>query len=160
MTAIKLEVGQKAPDFDLPLAGRGRITLGDLRGKKALLWFYPAANTSLCTRQACDLRDNFPELSADGAQILGISPDPIAEVEKFVEKQQLPFLMAGDESLDVLKAYGAWGEKNMYGVIKEGVIRSSFVLDEDGIITAVKYRVGTPKHVDFVRQALGLQGLL
>lgn len=154
METVKLEVGQKAPDFDLPLAGGGRITLADLKGKKTLLWFYPAANTSLCTRQAVDLRDNFSDLTADGAQILGISPDPIAEVEKFVAKQNLPFMMAGDESREVLKAYGAWGEKNMYGVVKEGVIRSSFVLDEDAVITAVKYRVGTPKHVEFVHKAL------
>lgn len=153
---IKLAPGDKAPDFDLPLAGGGRITLADLAGDSALIWFYPAAGTSLCTRQARDLRDHAEELTANGARILGISPDPIEKVEEFVEKENLPFAMAADEDHAVMEAYGAWGEKNMYGVKKMGVIRSSFVIDAHGVLTAVKYRVGTPKHVEFVRKALNL----
>lgn len=153
---VKLAPGDKAPDFDLPLAGGGRITLEDLAGESALIWFYPAAGTSLCTRQARDLRDHAEELTASGARILGISPDPIDKVEEFVEKEGLPFAMAADEGHAVMEAYGAWGEKNMYGVKKMGVIRSSFVIDAHGVLTAVKYRVGTPKHVEFVRKALSL----
>lgn len=153
---VKLAPGDKAPDFDLPLAGGGRITLADLAGESALIWFYPAAGTSLCTRQARDLRDHAEELTARGARILGISPDPVEKVEEFVEKERLPFAMASDERHAVMEAYGAWGEKNMYGVKKMGVIRSSFVINANGILTAVKYRVGTPKHVDFVRNGLVL----
>ena len=153
---IKLAPGDKAPDFDLPLAGGGRITLADLAGDSALIWFYPAAGTSLCTRQARDLRDHAEELTANGARILGISPDPIEKVEEFVEKENLPFAMAADEDHAVMEAYGAWGEKNMYGEKKMGVIRSSFVIDAHGVLTAVKYRVGTAKQVEFVRNALNL----
>lgn len=154
---VKLRVGDKAPDFDLELAGGGRVSLADLSGESALIWFYPAANTPLCTKQACALRDRYSELHANGAQILGISPDVIEDVEKFKNQQKLPFMMAADPSRSTLMAYGAWGEKNMYGKITEGVIRSSFILNSSGMITAVKYRVGTPSHVDFVRNALGLR---
>lgn len=155
---VKLQPGDAAPDFDLELAGGGRISLADLKGAPAVLWFYPAANTPLCTRQACDMRDNFAELTANGARILGVSPDEISAVEQFVRDQGLPFDMAGDPSKETLKKYGAWGEKNMYGKITEGFIRSTFVLDEKGIIVAAKYRVGTPSHVGFLRGVLDLKG--
>lgn len=154
---VKLEVGQKAPDFSLPTAGGGRISLADLTGAPAVLWFYPAAGTPLCTRQACDLRDAAPELTATGARIVGISPDPVEKLDEFVAAKSLPYTLAGDESHEVMEAYGAWGEKNMYGVKKMGMIRSTFVIDAHGTLTAVKYRVGTPKHVEFVRNALDLQ---
>lgn len=153
---VKLRVGDKAPDFDLELAGGGRVSLADLSGEAALIWFYPAAGTPLCTKQACALRDHYAELHVNGARILGISPDSIEDVERFKDLENLPFLMAADPTRKTLMAYGAWGEKNMYGKITEGVLRSSFVLDARGTITAVKYRVGTPTHVDFVRNALGL----
>ncbi len=153
---VKLQAGDSAPDFDLEMAGGGRITLDDLRGAPAVVWFYPAASTPLCTRQACDLRDNFAELTANGARIVGISPDPIEKVENFRSNEELPYTMAADPSRETLKSYGAWGEKNMYGKLIEGVIRSTFVLDPDGKIVSAKYRVGTPKHVEFVMNALDL----
>ncbi|MDO5644549.1 MAG: thioredoxin-dependent thiol peroxidase [Dermabacter sp.] len=153
---VKLEVGQKAPDFDLPRAGGGRISLADLRGAPAVIWFYPAANTPLCTRQACDLRDSFVGLDAAGVRVVGISPDPVADIERFVSEQQLPFDMASDEDHAVMEAYGAWGEKNMYGKLTMGVIRSSFVIDEHGTLTNVRYRVGTPRHAEWVASAVGL----
>ncbi len=153
---VKLAVGEQAPAFNLPAAGGGTISIDDLRGNPAVIWFYPQAMTSLCTRQAEDLRDNYADLTVTGARIVGISPDPVAKLNEFIEKKNLPFDLLSDENHAVGRAYGAFGTKNMYGRTVEGVIRSTFVLDENGILTAVKYRVGTPKHIDFVQQALGL----
>lgn len=153
---VKLAVGDAAPDFDLPTAGGGRISLADLRGAPALLWFYPAANTSLCTKQACDLRDNHQMFLDAGYRVVGISPDAIEDIERFVERQQLPYTLAGDESHEVMEAYGAWGEKNMYGVKKMGTIRSTFAIDAEGVLTFVKYRVGTPSHIQLLQEKLGL----
>ena len=125
---VKLAVGDRAPSFDLPTSGGGRLSLADLAGAPAVLWFYPAANTSLCTRQAVDLRDHHQMFTDAGYRVVGISPDPVAELDRFVAEQQLPYTLAGDESHEVMAAYGAWGEKNMYGKIVEGVIRSTFAL--------------------------------
>ena len=108
------------PIFDLPTAGGGRVSLSELRGAPALLWFYPAANTSLCTKQACDLRDNHQMFLDAGYRVVGISPDAVADLDRFVEKQSLPYTLAGDESHQVMEAYGAWGEKNMYGKKVQG----------------------------------------
>lgn len=152
--SIKLAVGDTAPDFDLETADGGRVTLADLVGAPAVVWCYPAAGTPGCTTEACGLRDNFAEFTADGVSILGISPDTVADILKFKEHQELPYQLAADPTHATLEAYGAWGTKNMYGKITEGVIRSTFVLDANGIITAVKYRVQVAKHVDFVREAL------
>ncbi|WP_106507839.1 peroxiredoxin [Brachybacterium timonense] len=153
---VKLAVGDRAPSFDLPTSGGGRLSLADLAGAPAVLWFYPAANTSLCTRQAVDLRDHHQMFTDAGYRVVGISPDPVAELDRFVAEQQLPYTLAGDESHEVMSAYGAWGEKNMYGKIVEGVIRSTFAIDADGVLTFVKYRVGTPKHIALLQEKLGL----
>ena len=153
---VKLAVGDAAPDFDLPLAGGGRVSLTELRGAPALLWFYPAANTSLCTTQACDLRDNHQLFTAAGYRVIGISPDPVPELERFVAEQNLPYDLASDEPHEVMSAYGAWGEKNMYGRIVQGTIRSTFAIDPDGRLSFVKYRVGTPKHIALLQEKLGL----
>lgn len=153
---VKLAVGDRAPSFDLPTSGGGRLSLADLAGAPAVLWFYPAANTSLCTRQAVDLRDHHQMFTDAGYRVVGISPDPVAELDRFVAEQQLPYTLAGDESHEVMAAYGAWGEKNMYGKIVEGVIRSTFAIDADGVLTFVKYRVGTPKHIALLQEKLGL----
>ncbi|PWH07585.1 peroxiredoxin [Brachybacterium endophyticum] len=155
-TAVKLAVGDPAPGFDLPTADGGRVTLEDLRGAPALIWFYPAANTSLCTREACDLRDHQEMFAAKGYRILGISPDPLEEIQRFAREQELPYTLAGDESKDVMRAYGAFGEKNMYGKLVQGTIRSTFAIDADGILTYVKYRVGTPKQIADLQAKLGL----
>ncbi|MEE1619412.1 peroxiredoxin [Brachybacterium sp. J153] len=153
---VTLAVGDPAPDFDLPTAGGGRVSLAELRGAPALLWFYPAANTSLCTRQACDLRDHHRMFADAGYRVVGISPDPVPELDRFVAEQGLPYTLAGDESHETMAAYGAWGEKNMYGKVVEGVIRSTFAVDADGILTLVKYRVGTPSHITLLQKRLGL----
>jgi peroxiredoxin Q/BCP len=155
-TPVKLAVGDAAPDFDLPTADGGRVSLADLRGAPALIWFYPAANTSLCTREACDLRDSHEMFLAQGYRIVGISPDPLEAIQRFAREQDLPYTLASDESKDVLRAYGAFGEKNMYGKIVEGVIRSTFAIDAEGRLTYVKYRVGTPKQIADLQAKLGL----
>src|SRR5699024_7315326 len=139
----KLAVGEAAPDFDLPTAGGGRVSLDGLRGAPALIWFYPAANTSLCTRQACDLRDHHQMFLDAGYRVVGISPDPVVELERFAAEQELPYTLASDETRAVMTAYGAWGQKNMYGRIVQGTIRSTVAVDEAGTLTLVKYRVGT-----------------
>ena len=153
---LKLAVGDPAPAFDLPTAGGGRVSLAELAGAPALIWFYPAANTSLCTKQACDLRDNHQMFLDAGYRVVGISPDPVAELDRFVREQELPYTLASDESHEVMTAYGAWGEKNMYGRLVEGTIRSTFAIDAEGVLTFVKYRVGTPKHISLLREKLAL----
>ena len=153
---IKLTVGDAAPDFDLPTADGGRVSLAELRGAPALIWFYPAAGTPVCTRQACDLRDNYQMFVDAGYRVVGISPDPVEKLQTFVERQNLPYTLASDESTQVMAAYGAWGEKNMYGRKVVGTIRSTFAIDDNGILTFVRYRVGTPKHIELLREKLGL----
>ena len=153
---VKLAVGDAAPALDLPTAGGGRVDLAALRGAPALLWFYPAANTSLCTKQACDLRDNHQLFLDAGYRVIGISPDPVAELDRFIAEQDLPYTLASDESHQVMERYGAWGEKNMYGKLVQGTIRSTFAIDAEGILTFVKYRVGTPKHIALLQENLGL----
>lgn len=153
---VKLAVGDAAPAFDLPTAGGGRVSLAELRGAPAVIWFYPAANTTLCTSQACDLRDNHQMFVDAGYRVVGISPDPVPELDRFVAEQGLPFTLASDESRQTMTAYGAWGEKNMYGKLVQGTIRSTFAIDAEGILTLVKYRVGTPKHIDLLRTKLAL----
>ncbi|WP_010533724.1 peroxiredoxin [Brachybacterium squillarum] len=153
---VKLAVGDAAPAFDLPTAGGGQVSLEELRGAPALIWFYPAANTSLCTKPACDLRDNHQMFLDAGYRVIGISPDPVAELDRFAAEQDLPYTLACDESHRVMEAYGAWGTKNMYGKLVEGTIRSSFAIDAEGVLTFVKYRVGTPKHIALLQEKLGL----
>lgn len=153
---VKLAVGDAAPAFDLPTAGGGRISLSDLGGAPALLWFYPAANTTLCTKQACDLRDHHRMFLEAGYRVVGISPDPVPELDRFVAEQDLPYTLASDESHQVMASYGAWGPKNMYGKMVHGTIRSTVAIDGDGVLTFVKHRVGTPKHITLLQEKLGL----
>src|SRR5699024_6628677 len=154
---IKLAVGDAAPDFDLPLAGGGRVSLSELRGAPALLWFYPAANTTLCTTQACDLRDNHQLFLDSGYRVIGVSPDPVPELDRFVAEQNLPYDLASDESHEVMSAYGAWGGKNMYGRIVQGTIRSTFAIDPDGRLSFVRHGVATPEHNALRQEQLGRQ---
>lgn len=153
---VRLAVGDRAPDFDLPTADGGRVSLADLKGSPALIWFYPAAMTPTCTKEACDLRDNYELFTAKGYRVVGISPDGVDKIARFVDTKDLPYTLASDESKDVLRAYGAWGTKNMYGKITQGVIRSTFAIDAAGILTYVKYRVGTPKQIAQLQEKLGL----
>lgn len=153
---MRLAVGDRAPDLDLPLAGGGRVSLADLRGAPAIIWFYPAASTTLCTAQACDLRDSQDVFTEAGYRILGVSPDPVEALDRFRAEQGLTYDLASDETHEVMAAYGAWGTKNMYGRLVEGTIRSTFAIDADGVLTLVKYRVGTPSHIALLRERLGI----
>jgi thioredoxin-dependent peroxiredoxin len=152
----RLEPGDPAPDFTLPTADGGRLALADLRGRKVVLYAYPAAMTPGCTTQACDFRDSIASLTAHGYQVVGISPDSPAKLAKFVERDSLTFPLVADEDKAVLTAYGAYGEKKMYGKTVTGVIRSTFVIDEKGAIERAMYNVKATGHVAKLRRDLGI----
>lgn len=153
---IKLHSGEQAPDFTLEDKDGNQVSLGSLRGGKVILYFYPAASTPGCTKQACDFRDNLASLGAAGYTVLGVSKDAKAKLQKFAETEQLSFPLLSDEDLSVHKAYGAWGEKSMYGKTVVGTIRSTFVIDEEGLIEEALYNVKATGHVNMLRKKLGL----
>ncbi len=155
MTA-RLSPGDPAPDFALPTADGGRLALQDLRGRKVVLYAYPAAMTPGCTTQACDFRDSLASLQGAGYQVVGISPDKPAKLAQFVERDALTFPLVSDEDKSVLSAYGAFGEKQLYGKTVTGVIRSTFVIDEKGTIERAMYNVKATGHVAKLRRELGL----
>jgi peroxiredoxin Q/BCP len=140
-TMAKLKVGGKAPAFSLSDQQGKKVSLSDFKGKKLLLYFYPKADTPGCTKQSCSVRDASKELKKLGAAAVGISPDEPHKQKKFDDKFSLGFPLLSDEDNKVAKAYGAWGEKSMYGKKYEGIIRSSFVIDEQGIILQASYKV-------------------
>ena len=152
----RLEPGDQAPDFTLPTADGGQLSLGDLRGRKVVLYAYPAAMTPGCTTQACDFRDSIASLAGHGYQVVGISPDSPAKLAKFVERDSLVFPLVADQDKAVLTAYGAYGEKQMYGKTVTGVIRSTFVIDEKGTIERAMYNVKATGHVAKLRRDLGI----
>lgn len=152
----QLAVGDKAPDFTLPDHTGTSRSLADLKGDRTIVYFYPAAMTPGCTKEACDFRDNLGSLQAAGYSVIGISPDKPAKLAKFVERDALTFPLLGDPEHGVLEAYGAWGEKSMYGRTVTGVIRSTFVLDAEGTITHALYNVKATGHVASLRKKLGL----
>ena len=136
-----LEEGTKAPDFTLTADdGRG-VGLSDFRGKKVILYFYPKADTPGCTKQACAIRDVYPNIDGQGAVVIGISPDPPEALVKFREKYNLPFILLSDPNHKVAEAYSAWGEKRMFGKTYMGIIRSHFGIDEEGRLMEVKLKV-------------------
>ncbi|HZM76166.1 MAG TPA: thioredoxin-dependent thiol peroxidase [Candidatus Limnocylindrales bacterium] len=153
---MKLEPGTKAPKWKLPTADGQTLSLSDLRGHKVILYAYPAAMTPGCTTQACDFRDSLASLSSAGYQVIGISPDSPAKLAKFVERDALTFPLVSDEDKSVLDAYGAWGEKKNYGKTFLGVIRSTFVIDEKGVIEHAFYNVRATGHVAKLRRDLGI----
>ena len=156
MTEHRLSAGDAAPDFTLPDADGNEVSLASLRGKKVIIYFYPAAMTPGCTKQACDFRDSRSELTEAGFTVLGISPDGPARLAKFREKEGLTFPLLSDPGRTVLEAYGAYGEKMMYGKKSVGVIRSTFVVDEDGKIERAMYGVKATGHVGRLRAELGV----
>jgi peroxiredoxin Q/BCP len=153
---IRLQPGDPAPDFDLPDDRGGRVRLADLRGQRAIVYVYPAAMTPGCTTQACDFRDSLQALQAAGVSVVGLSPDKPAKLAKFREKENLNFPLLSDPDKKVLQAYGAYGEKQMYGRPMTGVIRSTFVIDPDGRIESAQYNVRATGHVAKLRRELGL----
>ena len=156
MTEHRLSAGDAAPDFTLPDADGNEVSLASLRGKKVIIYFYPAAMTPGCTKQACDFRDSRNDLSQAGFTVLGISPDAPAKLARFREKEGLTFPLLSDQGRSVLEAYGAYGEKMMYGKKSVGVIRSTFVVDEDGKIERALYGVKATGHVGRLRAELGV----
>jgi peroxiredoxin Q/BCP len=152
----RLSTGDPAPDFTLPDADGAEISLHDLEGQKVVVYFYPAAMTPGCTTQACDFRDNLNSLKSAGYTVLGISPDKPDKLAKFRDRDAVNFPLLSDESKATLQAYGAYGEKTMYGKKVTGVIRSTFVVDEDGKIALAQYNVKATGHVAKLRRDLGL----
>ena len=143
-----LKVGDKAPEFEISSDQDQQIKLTDFRGKKVVLYFYPKDNTSGCTTQACALRDNYPEIEERGAIVLGVSPDSVASHQKFRAKYDLPFNLLVDPDHRLADLYGVWGEKSMYGKKYMGIIRSQFVIDEEGVIIDAKYKVSPKKSAE------------
>lgn len=137
----KVKVGTKAPDFELPDENGAMIKLSSFRGKKVILYFYPADDTSGCTAQACAFRDNYVEIQEKNAVVIGISPDDAHSHQKFRTKYNLPFTLLCDPKHVVAKEYGAWGKKNLYGKTSVGLIRSQFVIDEHGKVVDAHVKV-------------------
>ncbi|HET8665690.1 MAG TPA: thioredoxin-dependent thiol peroxidase [Nocardioides sp.] len=152
----RLSAGDPAPDFTLPTDDGRTVSLSDSRGRKTIVYFYPAAMTPGCTTQACDFTDSLSSLKAAGYDVLGISPDSPAKLAKFREKDGLTITLLSDADRSVMKAYGAYGEKKLYGKTVEGVIRSTFVVDEDGKIALAQYNVKATGHVAKLRRDLGV----
>ena len=153
----KLEVGDVAPDFTLAAAGGGTVTHSELRSSApggVILYFYPAAGTPGCTTQACDFRDALASLQGAGYTVLGVSPDSVAKLDAFAEREGLSYPLAADPDRAILEAYGAWGEKTMYGKVVTGVIRSTFVVAPDGTLTLAQYNVRATGHVAKLRRDL------
>jgi peroxiredoxin Q/BCP len=156
MTGERLEPGDTAPDFTLPDADGREVSLSSHRGQRVIVYFYPAAMTPGCTKQACDFRDSLADLAKQDIAVLGISPDAPAKLAKFREKEALTFPLLSDADRAVMQAYGAYGEKKMYGKVSVGVIRSTFVIDADGKIEKAQYGVKATGHVARLRAELGL----
>jgi thioredoxin-dependent peroxiredoxin len=153
---VRLSPGDTAPDFTLPTNDGSDLTLSGLRGHKVILYAYPAAMTPGCTTQACDFRDSLASLQGKGYRVVGISPDKPAKLAKFVERDAITFPLVSDADKSVLTAYGAYGEKQLYGKTVTGVIRSTFVIDENGKIERAMYGVKATGHVAKLRRDLGI----
>lgn len=153
---VRLSPGDPAPDFTLTSDTGEQVTLSDLRGRKVVVYFYPAAMTPGCTTQACDFSDSLESLRGAGYEVLGISPDAPARLAKFRERDHLTLTLLSDPDRTALDAWGAYGEKSMYGKRVMGVIRSTFVVDEEGRIQLAQYNVKATGHVAKLRRELGL----
>jgi peroxiredoxin Q/BCP len=152
----RLTPGDTAPDFTLADDQGGEVTLSDLRGRKVIVYFYPAAMTPGCTKQACDFTDSLESLQGAGYEVLGISPDKPEKLAKFRERDALSIPLLSDADKTVMKQWGAFGEKKLYGKTVEGVIRSTVVIDEDGAVSHAWYNVKATGHVAKLRRDLGL----
>jgi peroxiredoxin Q/BCP len=154
----RLAAGDPAPDFTLPDDTGTPVSLSDYRGGRVVVYFYPAAGTPGCTTQACDFRDNLGAFSRAGFTVLGVSPDTPAALARFRAAQELSFPLLSDPDHAVLSAYGAYGEKTMYGKTVTGVIRSTVVVGADGTVELAQYNVKATGHVDKLRRDLALTG--
>jgi thioredoxin-dependent peroxiredoxin len=156
VTGVRLEPGDEAPDFTLPDADGNPVTLSALRGQQVVVYFYPAAMTPGCTKEACDFTASMPDFGKAGLTVLGISPDAPAKLQKFRDKEHIAFPLLSDPDRAVHTAYGAYGEKMNYGKKTMGVIRSTFVVGADGRIEKAYYGVKATGHVDRLRKELGV----
>ncbi|KAA0022855.1 thioredoxin-dependent thiol peroxidase [Antrihabitans cavernicola] len=157
MTAnSRLAAGDDAPNFTLPDADGNDVSLSDFRGRKVLVYFYPAASTPGCTKQACDFRDSLGDLNGAGIDVVGISPDKPAKLAKFRDAEKLTFPLLSDPEKSTLETWGAFGEKTMYGKKVQGVIRSTFLVDEDGKIEVAQYNVRATGHVAKLRRDISV----
>lgn len=152
----RLQPGDVAPDFELPDADASPVSLASLRGRRVILYFYPAALTPGCTKEAVDFQGSLGALEAAGVSVVGISPDKPAKLAKFREKEGLTFPLLSDPDAEVLRAYGAYGEKKLYGRTVVGVIRSTFLVGADGKIENAYYNVKATGHVERLRRDLGV----
>jgi len=138
---IMLQIGMKAPDFTLLDKNGDAVSLSDYAGKKLVLYFYPRDNTSGCTRQACAFAVNYDEFNKLGVAVIGISKDSVASHQKFAQKHELPFILLSDPDLQAIQAYGVWQEKKLYGKVSMGVVRTTFIIDEEGNIEKIMPKV-------------------
>ena len=145
---MKLEKGQKAPDFNGIDQDGNPVSLDDYRGKKLVMYFYPKDDTPGCTAQACDLRDNYQYLMSKGYQVIGVSSDSAASHKKFIDKYNLPFSLIADEDKSINQKYGVWVEKSMYGRKYMGTARTTFIIDEEGNIEDIIEKVKTSEHTN------------
>ncbi len=148
-----LDIGDKVPDLSLPSSTGGSHSLQDFKGKKIILYFYPKDDTPGCTKESCEFRDAHQDFSDLNAVIIGVSKDPLASHEKFINKYELPFELWADEDLKLMEAFGAWGKKKMYGKSFLGVIRSTFLIDENGVVQKAWRKVRVKDHVTKVLEA-------
>lgn len=149
-----VEAGQPAPDFTLPDQHGDEVTLSQFKGRPVVLYFYPRDNTPGCTTEACAFRDARDDYEQAGAKVIGVSPDAVKTHAKFAEKYQLPFTLVADTEKSVCEAYGVWQEKSMYGKTSMGVVRSTFVIDGEGVVRHVFPRVKVDGHSDAVLAAI------
>ena len=154
--AERLTPGTPAPDFTLKDSAGKDVSLKDYRGRNTIVYFYPAASTPGCTKEACDFRDTLASLQREGYDVVGVSPDPVGKLATFAEKEGLTFPLLSDEDHAVAEAYGAWGEKKNYGRTYEGLIRSTIVVDADGTVSIAQYNVRATGHVAKLRRDLKL----
>ncbi|MGH3477985.1 MAG: thioredoxin-dependent thiol peroxidase [Nocardioidaceae bacterium] len=156
MTETRLSPGDVAPEFTLPADDGSTVSLSDFRGRKVIVYFYPSAMTPGCTKQACDFTDSLAALQASGYEVLGISPDKPEKLVKFRERDSLTIPLLSDADKSVMTAYGAFGEKKLYGKTVQGVIRSTFVVDEEGNVEVAQYNVKATGHVAKLKKDLSL----
>ena len=149
-----LEVGTKAPDFTLPDQNGNEVSLSDYRGQKVILYFYPRDNTAGCTKQACGFAERYSLILEKGAKVIGISKDTVASHKRFEQKYELPFTLLADPEHKVIEAYDVWKEKKLYGKVSMGIVRSTYLIDEDGIITQALFKVKAATNPDDMVQLL------
>ena len=147
-----LNIGDRMPDFEVVDQDGNKVSSKDLIGRKTVVYFYPKDNTSGCTAEACSIRDNYSSLLAQGYNVVGVSKDSSASHKKFKDKYELPFTLLADTSTQMLQAFGAWGEKKMYGKTVMGTIRRTFIFDEDGVLTRIIEKVDTKNHAAQILQ--------